>query len=819
MSKFITALAVGILLLCSPFHCIADVSVNDNCADAEEITQDYSGNGQLFRNKGDEYDYFYFVASHDGSITITQTVSGNINTTLYNADCSSSQASGDSITYSVTSDERYTICLQATKNGKLSYTLDVAFTAVAPIIDHYEIHYDGAALTCEPESITIKACATSDLPCDPADYATSETSITLSPSGWIGGDSKTFTGSADYELHHYTAESVTLAISSANPDASVTCFNTGVSGNCVLPFHEAGFVFDIPTQVACKTSPAVTIKAVKKDDDSQKCVPAFANRTESINFWSSYINPASGTESITVNSTSTSTSSPGTAVSLNFDSDGEAPFTVVYLDAGSLQLDASFSGSGDEAGLEMTGSDTFVVRPAGLCVYSDDANADCASGDATCSKFTQAGQTFNLKVKAVCWEMDNEADTNFCDNTVTANFELPGITISQNLAAPVGGSNGTLAVTSFDMTADDDGEHSIEQSISEVGVFTFTAAPPAYLGLAADAIPTSTSENIGRFYPAEFTVSANNPQFADSCPTGSFTYLGQEFGFVTEPIFTVTALNTSGTTTLNYASDFWKLGGTLEERTYSDQSTTTSSALNRSTDGNATLDNHNDLDGSGTLTVSGDRLTYAKPASSETPFAALVDLDLTATDLTDTDNVCYDSDSDSTCDGYTISVAGTDLYWGRLYIGNNFGPETEDLSLPLTVQYFDGTDFVPHTADSCSLVTLSFTSYSGNLSSGETCVQDSGSPGNSGAGCATAGPAAEQFLEPPLLGGLNLFLKAPGITNNGTVKVTAAEESGAAWLQYDWDNDGSHDNDPTATATFGIYRGNDRIINWQEIAR
>jgi MSHA biogenesis protein MshQ len=36
------------------------------------------------------------------------------------------------------------------------------------------------------------------------------------------------------------------------------------------------------------------------------------------------------------------------------------------------------------------------------------------------------------------------------------------------------------------------------------------------------------------------------------------------------------------------------------------------------------------------------------------------------------------------------------------------------------------------------------------------------------------------------------------------------------YLQYDWDSNGSDDN-PTGIATFGIYRGDDRIIFWREL--
>jgi MSHA biogenesis protein MshQ len=682
-------------------------------------------------------------------------------------------------------------------------------------IDHYEIHHDGSALTCEPENITIKACANADCSL----LYTTSTDVTLSPAGWIGGDSKTFTGSSTYQLFNPTAGSVTLEISSSNPAGVVTCFNNLISGDCTLPFHDAGFIFDIPDQIACKTSTDITIKAVRKDDETNQCIPSFANRTENINLWSTYISPAIGTESVTVNSTAISGSSPGTAVSLTFDASGESTFTVFYPDAGSVQLDSSFTGSGSEAGLVMTGLDTFISQPAGLCVYSDDANSDCISGDETCSLFTKAGQAFNLKVKGVCWEIDGETDTAFCDNVVTPNFELNNIIISQNLIAPGGGSSGILGVTSFDMAAVDNGEHLISQNISEVGVFTFTADPPNYLGLG-DVISTSTSANIGIFTPDRFSIIDNTPSFDDGCAPGNFTYISQEFGFATDPLLTVTAVNTGGVTTNNYGGSFWKLPGLLINRSYNNGAAT-ASTLTRSTDGgNVTPGDTANYDGDGILTIVGDRFTYSKPYVPESPFGALINLDITAADLTDNDGICYDPDSDNICDGYQINnIAGTDLHWGRLNIQSNFGPETENLSLPLTVQYYDGSDFTTHIADDCSQVGLSFNNYTDNLNAGDTCVQDNGNPGNSGEGCVAAGPVAEQFEEPPLLGDFNLYLLAPGTTNNGSVDITVIEESNGSWLQYDWDNDGNHDNDPTGTATFGIYRANDRIINWLELVR
>jgi len=37
------------------------------------------------------------------------------------------------------------------------------------------------------------------------------------------------------------------------------------------------------------------------------------------------------------------------------------------------------------------------------------------------------------------------------------------------------------------------------------------------------------------------------------------------------------------------------------------------------------------------------------------------------------------------------------------------------------------------------------------------------------------------------------------------------------WLKFEWGGYGTGYIDPSATATFGTYRGHDRIIYWREI--
>ncbi|WP_411157847.1 DUF6701 domain-containing protein, partial [Nocardia otitidiscaviarum] len=55
---------------------------------------------------------------------------------------------------------------------------------------------------------------------------------------------------------------------------------------------------------------------------------------------------------------------------------------------------------------------------------------------------------------------------------------------------------------------------------------------------------------------------------------------------------------------------------------------------------------------------------------------------------------------------------------------------------------------------------------------------------------------------------------APGAGTDGSVDVTV---STATWLRFDWDGDTVHDNHPSGRASFGIYKGNPRLIYLNEV--
>ncbi|MDE2089995.1 MAG: hypothetical protein KGJ12_08245, partial [Gammaproteobacteria bacterium] len=340
------------------------------------------------------------------------------------------------------------------------------------------------------------------------------------------------------------------------------------------------------------------------------------------------------------------------------------------------------------------------------------------------------------------------------------------------------------------------------------GAYTgpFTGPQPYY---AAPPVP------VGRFVPDHFAVSYNTPQFATACGAGQFTYLGQPFHYATRPVITVTAQNAQNGTTLNYTGSLWKItDASLAQAPYATQSqrytltgapagTTLDTGLLPPTSSDpAVVDNGN---GTGTFTFStggvNGGLAVTRATTPVAPFTADIGLSL---NVIDADGVTALTNP-ATFNNIAFN-SGAQMDYGRIALQNAYGSELMDLAVPMTAQYYAGgnTGFLTNGDDSCTAAaSLALGApYSGNLGAGSTCVQDSGSPGASGAGCAAPGPAGEQFKEPPASGDFNLWLKATGAGNTGSVTVTATVPT---WLQFPWT--GPANQNPSATASFGLYKG------------
>lgn len=704
-----------------------------------------------------------------------------------------------------------------------------------PNPDHYLISHGGIGVTCEAEAITIVAHDATDNVLVPPAGTTITLSTSIANNGWtLKSGNGTFTAPNQYSFDgaessvefwlRKTTATVAPHIDIDVDDGVATDKDDGGIEDPALEFRDAALRFyadgvadSIGTQIAGKFSSvapgaqALELRAVQTNTDTGAC-EARITGTQTLQMAFECVSPAScktangvtlvdaiigGTGDVLQDNPS----GAGIAysnVQLTFDNNGIATWRINYSDAGQIRLHANLdipaNGSDPAATLSGT-SNTFPSVPAGLCVETSDFNAECPSGDGSCSAFKKVDENFNLGIKAVQWQTAGEADSDFCSgNAIAPNFQLSGIVLAPNLIAP-SGSVGSLGVGSFDFLAGDNGEHVIAtQQLAEVGVFTITAVPPNYFG---ETIASSTSANIGRFTPDHFiTAVIANGALQDAC-TG-FTYIGQNFSYdpLDRPIVAITAADSLGNTTVNYRDDFVKL---TDPATQIVMPAVTEDSSNFGADGSSFLAlgwtpgisslvaNNN---GMLTFTLGNDVFSYLRDSNSlVAPFVS--DIDLKINSVVDSDAIT------ATGMPQTISPTGIELRYGQLLLDNVYGPETLPLTLTLRGMYYNGTSFVTNALDSCTAydsVNLSLSNYQDNLNSPETVASGSGSLA---AGIGTA-----------------IQLSAPGLGNDGSVDL-ALDLSSATGADLEWLRpEGS---DPTAKVTFGIYRGSDFLIYMREL--
>ncbi len=578
-------------------------------------------------------------------------------------------------------------------------------------IDHFQLDHSGQALTCNPETVTIKACA--DAACtilitDPVTATLSLDPVSIS-NGWIGGNTVTFSGgSTTVQLRNNTATAVTIGVSGSTPGTkpfSTTLCKAGAgtpsAAACTLNFADSGFFFDVPDTYSNQPQ-TVTIKAVKKSDLTQQCVPGFASQSKSIKFWSSYLLPNSNNynSKMSVNSSVIGTSlGTATPVSLMFDAQGQSTMTVSYPDAGQVQLDARYDGTGSEAGLVMLGADQFVARPVGLCITPP--QGVCAAGNSSCPVFKQAGETFQVDIKAMAWESANDGD--ICTgNQATPNFALNGIALGSTLVAPSPGTNATLGTTSYNHGAAANSLNSVNQTVSEVGVFRMTATPPAS-GYFTYTIPSAQSQPVGRFIPADFNLVSGD--IVPAC--NAFSYMGQPFGVTLD----VRARNLSGGQTQNYTGLFAKGDAYLSVANNKDGKSL--SARLRSLSALPWMNGRSAFTGNSEFVRLSD-------TQQDGPYQSLLfglymkdnDGERTLIASPDFNDAVAGNCSGAGCNARLIDSVAMQVYFGRLLAGTGAGLASAPLAVPLQMQYYEAGNWQLNKLDQCTQLSLANQGFS-----------------------------------------------------------------------------------------------------------
>ncbi|MCK5829236.1 MAG: hypothetical protein KAH20_02935 [Methylococcales bacterium] len=337
---------------------------------------------------------------------------------------------------------------------------------------------------------------------------------------------------------------------------------------------------------------------------------------------------------------------------------------------------------------------------------------------------------------------------------------------------------------------------------------------------------TSTSNYFGRFTPDHFDVTLTAPVFIPSC--SSFTYLDQPIKYSVNPIATVLAKNASGTITQNYTGNYWKvdpLHATFGFTPTYTESSHTLTVINS----NAPVVTDNG-DGTGLLTFADttNNILAVTKNNPIAPFDAEIALSF---NLSDTDAIVVANvegvahvnpvkfGDTSAGNGISFSASNKSHQWGRVSLDNVHGSELTPLSVPLYTEYYNGSSFIKNTADNCT--TFSFaTDFSISDAKDFNCsftTQSTPVVIGSGSVKATLSSSTVNNGETSLIISDNINItKGSGSGNTGHIDITT-KYTNLPWLLHDWDGNSTHDNCPSARATFGIYKGNKKQIYFREV--
>ncbi|MFN1602689.1 DUF6701 domain-containing protein [Vibrio harveyi] len=687
-------------------------------------------------------------------------------------------------------------------------------------IHHFEFDYAGTGSICQASEVTLRACM--DASCSktyPSSVLSSNPGATVEPVtvsllpqsdslvAWEGGDRVTFSDSVSLKLQAFQSGSAKLGIASSSvPQFGFDGAKCRIAGgplseqNCNIVFNSAALGVTVPDKVAGK--PFFNTKGQAQYSNQSSPYLEFCSspsqqggdgENRDVQLSIERIEPTSNAVSVPAyvsfkkrdgsfsNEVTVGTNTVEVA-DVYFNKQGKAYFNLKYPEAGKVALKAKIKDEKDSLG-----QNSFVSFPAYLKLTVD--GGLCGSG--SCSqKLVAAGEEFTMKVTAYQFGDDKKP---------AQNYQQSGLTISHKVSYPQFDSAipGTLGTTTYDHINLTNGTGSVTQTVSEVGAFDFTITPPeTYLGSKAFTI-TPAEENIGRFYPKYFRVDeAKGNQWAYPHKE-NFAYMGQSFG-VEE--FYVEALNADKGALTNYA--FFSSGlqakfGLKDTSSYQPRfilnKTYTGTWVNN---GAAYVTSRSLGKFTGSTT---DGLELLKGSGSSYPDGPL-NFNENAKDTAISIKSADDNKDPVSIDGSEgLLPTQPDIRFGRVDLDDVGGNQGATLRVPLRVEYWNGSRFIANPNDSQTDVTGVKAKQEhiwpkGDNAKPKDVTLGAGGEVASGYSRSVTAKEAEPYRQQT-----RVWLNLEGGGNS------------LPWLKYDWDKDGSEEN-PSSVVTFGIHRGNDRVI-------
>ena len=408
------------------------------------------------------------------------------------------------------------------------------------------------------------------------------------------------------------------------------------------------------------------------------------------------------------------------------------------------------------------------------------------------SGFISSGKPFDVMYKPIIYSDESQE----CSYPLATNYaeDSGPLSVVKDLVYPdpktTSAILGTITPVTSEPTNFSPGSATltVKYNWNEVGSLEFiTPNTITYLGMTLDPY----SQIIGRFYPEYFKVLTNS--WRD--PLGQdFTYMNQPFDEVEIVVAAYSALNNEVSNYASFNSNHQAVfslkdnDGRLVNADAADLALASSyvgsrwllssSLINWSKRADLVPDgpfnvNHDDFDGSS------ERITSIEVFKS------------------------LEQDPVQFANGTAIQELPDEhprVVFGRVNMNDVGGGEGSDITVPLQVQYWNGDAFVNNASDS-------FTDIDSEIDGSPTVIWPEG---------ATTSVTLQGYAD--VKSGISNGFSAkqdPNFITREQVEIWQALNSttnALPWLMFDWDQNGTDEENPSTVVTFGIYRGNDRVI-------
>ncbi|MGD8233148.1 DUF6701 domain-containing protein [Vibrio sp. TRT 1302] len=496
------------------------------------------------------------------------------------------------------------------------------------------------------------------------------------------------------------------------------------------------------------------------------------------------------------------------------DSNRNADFT--FKESGHIRvtmIDSSFVCDDDRCPVEggtLKGQFDVYSRPWKIAIcnvaeVSNSSNLNPATTTGT-PGFMPSGDDFTVSYIPIVHGDSKGSASDQCDYPQTGNYGLDNgpLNVTYRVIYPTpSAASGIVTPSTIPAFDSSNLTRQLTHNWNEVGTVQFTTGA-TYLTMDLD----TDQVGIGRFYPKFFNV-VNTPSW-DYPSNQSFAYMNQPFNGVS---FDVEALNAKEQAVQNYASFDSDLtaGFVLFEPDFTERFNSPTPSKQWALTSQRSIGTFT-LDDAAPSTDCESELCWEKAAAADGyedgPFNGVSgtasNISITDTGVANRDPVDYLTPAEGEDDPRMLTLQ-PDIRFGRIGLDSVGGTANSELPIPLRVEFWDGSRFITNTDDSSTQVDGSNDADDNrniwvetNQTAFEVTLGDGGPIASGQSRTITATHASDVRQQ------TQVWLELDNASNQ------------LPWLRYRWQDANraeiNGEEDPSSVVTFGIYRGNDRVI-------